>query len=123
MMVSRDPSGHPDFAHSIHARLQIAPQVRKVVGAAGIAATHPDYSDCSTRTGCHIGTPFTQLRLEIVHSCYSAPHLRWRLPDTNPNWPFLAEQSIIDLSSKNLNMDRSEVGQKLRGGREEEAHY
>jgi hypothetical protein len=58
-----------------------------------------------------------------VHSCYSAPHLRWRLPDTNPNWPFLAEQSIIDLSSKNLNMDRSEVGQKLRGGREEEAHY
>jgi hypothetical protein len=45
------------------------------------------------------------------------------LPDTNPNWSFLAGQRIIDLSSKNLNMDRSEIGQKLRGGREEEAHY
>jgi hypothetical protein len=85
MMVAEIPAVTPDFAHSIHARLEIAPQARKVVGTAGIAATHPDYSDCSTRTGCHIGTPFTQLRLEIVHSCYSAPHLRWRLPDTNPN--------------------------------------
>jgi hypothetical protein len=27
---------------------------------------------------------------------------------TNPNWPFLAGQSTIDLSSKNLNVDRSE---------------
>jgi hypothetical protein len=70
-----------------------------------------------------MGTPFTQLRLEIEHSCYSVPHLRWRLPATNPNWLFLAGQSIIDLSSKNLNMDRSEIEQELRGGREEEEHY
>src|SRR5262249_41746170 len=59
MVVGRVPTDSTDIADTVHTRLEIVPEARKVSGSAGIAATHPNDSDCSTRTGCHIGTPFT----------------------------------------------------------------